>query len=49
MSAWRSSGWYQVAWLRSAAAHGPRAIPLMVCTATLRSRQIAVTSSKAWR
>ena len=35
--------------VRSAAAQGPRAIPLMVCTATSRSRQIATTSSKARR
>src|SRR5262249_59096365 len=45
MSAWLSSGWYHVVWVRSAVAHGPRAMDLMIWTATFRSRQRASSSS----
>jgi len=34
---------------RSVVAHGPRAIDLMIWMATLRSRQVASTSSNAFR
>jgi len=48
MSSIASSGWYQVERSRVApAAQGPRAMPLIVCTATSRSAARRAVRSKS--